>query len=147
MLKQTKWPAATTKTRFRSCIMRVLHAYLQTHYNSINVSFTLCLCRLKRLSKPPLHFSVNKLLKPFFSINVHALSGIVLILPLSFTNQCSVTVMQHSVGEDATSSPRVRRRVVLIVQVRLVQITKRLKLQLGILEEVELNQQCQTHKP
>lgn len=53
------------KTQFTFCITHVLHAYLQTHYNSINVSFTLCVCRLKRLSKPPLHFSVSKPLEPF----------------------------------------------------------------------------------
>lgn len=47
----------------------------------------------------------------------------------------------------ATSSSRVHCRVVLVVQVRLVQITKWLKLQLGVLEQVELNQQSQTHKP
>lgn len=53
----------------------------------------------------------------------------------------------HSVSKDATSSSGVHRRVVLVVQVRLVQITKRLKLQLRVLEEVELNQKSQTHEP
>lgn len=53
----------------------------------------------------------------------------------------------HSVSKDATSSSGVHRGVVLVVQVRLVQITKRLKLQLRVLEEVELNQKSQTHEP
>lgn len=38
-------------------------------------------------------------------------------------------------------------RVVLVVQVRLVQVPKRLELHLGVLEEAQLHQQRQPHEP
>ena len=46
-----------------------------------------------------------------------------------------------------TSPPRVNSGVVLVVEVWLVQVTKGLHLDLRTLEQVELAQQGQTHKP
>lgn len=46
-----------------------------------------------------------------------------------------------------TPAARVHVRVVLVVQVRLVQVPKRLELHLGVLEEAQLHQQRQPHEP
>lgn len=46
-----------------------------------------------------------------------------------------------------TSPPRVNSGVVLIVEVWLIQVAKGFKLQLSILEEVQLGEKGQTHKP
>lgn len=46
-----------------------------------------------------------------------------------------------------TSSPRVNSRVVLIVEVWLIQVGKGLKLQLSVLEEIQFGEEGQTHKP
>lgn len=46
-----------------------------------------------------------------------------------------------------TSSTRVNRREELIVEIWLIQLAKRLKLQLSILEEIQFGEKCQTYKP
>lgn len=46
-----------------------------------------------------------------------------------------------------TSPTRVNIREVLIVEVWLIQLAKRLKLHLSILEEIQFGEECQTHKP
>lgn len=46
-----------------------------------------------------------------------------------------------------TPSPRIYVRVVLVIEIGLVQVSKGLKLHLGILEKAQLHQQCQPHKP
>ena len=46
-----------------------------------------------------------------------------------------------------TPAPRVHVRVVLVVEVRLVQVPEGLELHLGVLEKAQLHQQCQPHKP
>lgn len=46
-----------------------------------------------------------------------------------------------------TSSPRVNRRIKLIVEVWLIQVSEGLKLQLSVLEEVQLGKQGQANKP
>ena len=46
-----------------------------------------------------------------------------------------------------TPAPRVHVRVVLVVEVRLVQVAEGLELHVGILEQAQLHQQRQPHKP
>lgn len=58
-----------------------------------------------------------------------------------FIHSVCVCVYAH------TSSTRVNIREVLIVEVWLIQLAKRLKLHLSILEEIQFGEECQTHKP
>ena len=46
-----------------------------------------------------------------------------------------------------TPTPRVHVRVVLVIEIWLIQVSEGLKLHLGILEKAQLHQQCQPHKP
>lgn len=57
------------------------------------------------------------------------------------------TCRSTDIHPSLTPTPRVHVRVVLVIEIWLIQVSEGLKLHLGILEKAQLHQQCQPHKP
>lgn len=101
------------KTQSSFCIMHVLHAYLQTHYNSINVFFTLCACRLKGLSKPALALWCEQTAQAMLSVSGHSLSR---IFYLTFLSDSPFSVKECAFIVEVQSDALGQLRCYLFVQ-------------------------------